>query len=75
MVGDSLRADVEGAAAAGMHGVLLRRPVPDGEDHAVPSVEVPDGTPVIGSLQELPGLVSVTKGPRQDHRQAARRMA
>jgi putative hydrolase of the HAD superfamily len=75
MVGDSLRADVEGAAAAGMHGVLLRRPVADDEDHAVPSAVVPDGTPVIGSLLELPALVSGTKEPREDHRQAARRMA
>lgn len=68
MVGDSLRADVEGAAAAGLRGVLLRRPRDD-DDHAVPSPEVPAGTTVIASLAELPLLVAGTKGPRPDHRQ------
>lgn len=46
MVGDSLRADVEGALAAGLRAVLLRR---SGEHPAV----VPDGVPVIHSLREL----------------------
>lgn len=50
MVGDSLKADVEGALAVGMRGVLLRR---SGE---VPS-EVPHGVPVIHSLTELDGLL------------------
>jgi putative hydrolase of the HAD superfamily len=48
MVGDSLRADVHGALAAGMQAVLLRR---SGE---VPA-DLPDGVPVIRSLSELPG--------------------
>jgi putative hydrolase of the HAD superfamily len=72
MVGDSLRADVEGARAVGMEGVLLARPRdtdPDGDDdHGAPPVEVPPGTTVIRSLAELPGLVSGTKGPGADHR-------
>jgi putative hydrolase of the HAD superfamily len=46
MVGDSLKADVRGALAAGMRAVLLRR---SGE---VPE-DVPAGVPVIGSLTEL----------------------
>lgn len=72
MVGDSLRADVEGAEAAGLRGVLLRRPrEDDDDDHAVPSPEVPAATTVIASLAELPGLVAGTKGPRRDHRQPA----
>jgi putative hydrolase of the HAD superfamily len=46
MVGDSLKADVGGALAAGMAAVLLRRSgeVPPG---------VPAGVPVIASLREL----------------------
>ena len=75
MVGDSLRADVTGAEAAGLRGVLLQRPVEADEEHAVPSVEVPAGTLVIASLTELPALVSGTKGPGGDHRQSAPRMA
>ena len=46
MVGDSLKADVAGALAAGMRAVLLRR---SGE---VPP-DVPAGVPVITSLREL----------------------
>jgi len=46
MVGDSLRADVEGAVAAGMRAVLLRR---SGE---IPH-DLPPGVPVIGALTEL----------------------
>jgi putative hydrolase of the HAD superfamily len=46
MVGDSLKADVEGALAAGMKAVLLRR---SGE---IPSA-LPEGLPVIRSLREL----------------------
>lgn len=50
MVGDSLKADVEGALAAGMRGVLLRRSgeMPD---------RLPDGVPVIRTLAELEGLI------------------
>jgi HAD superfamily hydrolase (TIGR01509 family) len=46
MVGDSIKADVCGALAAGMRAVLLRR---SGERPA----DVPAGVPVIGSLTEL----------------------
>jgi putative hydrolase of the HAD superfamily len=50
MVGDSLKADVEGALAAGMRAVLLRR-----------SGEMPTGlpanVPVIRTLEELPAHV------------------
>lgn len=46
MVGDSLKADIEGALGAGMRAVLLRR---SGEQPAV----LPAGVPVITSLREL----------------------
>jgi len=53
MVGDSLKSDIEGAVAAGMRGVLLRR---SGEaPTALPSEIV-----VIGSLHDLLPLVSGT---------------
>ncbi len=82
MVGDSLRADVEGARSAGMHGVLLARPREDGEDgeeaeegdggtDGRPGAELPPGTTVIASLAELPAVVAGTKGPRPDHRRGA----
>lgn len=47
MVGDSLKADVEGALGAGMRAVLLRR---SGE---APAAGLPDGVPVIRGLHEL----------------------
>ena len=75
MVGDSLRADVLGAEAAGMRGVLLRRPRETDVDHPVHDEELPAWTAVIASLAELPGLVDGTKGPRPDHRQAAPHLA
>jgi putative hydrolase of the HAD superfamily len=50
MVGDSLKADIEGATAAGMRGILLRR---SGD---VP-VALPPGVTVIASLRDLPGLL------------------
>jgi putative hydrolase of the HAD superfamily len=50
MVGDSLKADVEGALAVGMRAVLLRR---SGD---APS-EVPDEVAVIRSLTELDALL------------------
>lgn len=57
MVGDSLRADVLGARAAGMDAVLLRRDTaftrPD-----FPAEEPPAGVPLIASLSELPALVA-----------------
>jgi putative hydrolase of the HAD superfamily len=58
MVGDSLRADVEGARSAAMDAVLLVRSEGDAPDHRVPRVEVPPGVRVIESLAELPALVS-----------------
>jgi putative hydrolase of the HAD superfamily len=51
MVGDSLKADIEGALAAGMRGILLRR---SGERPPAP----PAGVQVITSLHELPAAVS-----------------
>jgi putative hydrolase of the HAD superfamily len=50
MVGDSVKADVAGALAAGMRAVLLRR---SGD---VPH-DAPVGVPVIRSLTELPALL------------------
>ena len=50
MVGDSLKADIEGALAAGLRGVLLRR---SGE---VPRA-LPPGVWVIRTLAELPALL------------------
>jgi HAD superfamily hydrolase (TIGR01662 family) len=50
MVGDSLKADIEGAVAVGMRGVLLRR---SGD---LPQL-VPPGVDVIRSLSELPALL------------------
>ena len=52
MVGDTLSSDVEGARAAGMDGVLLRRPGWRDGRHAPPP-----GVPVIASLAELPAIV------------------
>lgn len=46
MVGDSLKADIEGARAAGLRGILLRR---SGERPPV----LPDGVPLITTLHEL----------------------
>jgi haloacid dehalogenase superfamily, subfamily IA, variant 3 with third motif having DD or ED/haloacid dehalogenase superfamily, subfamily IA, variant 1 with third motif having Dx(3-4)D or Dx(3-4)E len=53
MVGDSYRADVEGARAAGMEAVLLARPEWRDRREAPP-----DGVTVISSLAELPALVA-----------------
>ena len=53
MVGDSLKADIEGALAAGMRGILLRR---SGE---VPA-SLPADVSVITSLHDLPPLLSST---------------
>ena len=50
MVGDSVKADVAGALAAGMRAILLRR---SGDN---PS-DAPDGVPIIRSLTELPALL------------------
>ncbi len=50
MVGDSLKADVEGALGAGLRAVWLRRA---GED----SIARPAGVPLIRRLHELPPLI------------------
>jgi putative hydrolase of the HAD superfamily len=50
MVGDSVKADVSGALAAGMRAVLLRR---SGD---IPA-DAPAGVPIIRSLTELPALL------------------
>ncbi len=50
MVGDSLKADIEGALAAGMRAILLRR---SGDRPAA----LPPGVGVITSLRDLPALV------------------
>lgn len=55
MVGDSLRHDVEGARAVGMHAALLRR---DGMLPVADEAEaVPEAVAVISSLNELPALL------------------
>ena len=51
MVGDSIRHDIEGALAAGMRAVLLRR---SGELPA----DLPPGLPVIATLTDLPALLA-----------------
>lgn len=50
MVGDSMRADIEGALAAGLRAVLIRR----SGDRPEP---LPAGVTVITSLRELPSLL------------------
>lgn len=50
MIGDTLERDIAGARALGMRTVWLAR---DGRGDAT----VPDGTEVIGSLADLPGLL------------------
>jgi putative hydrolase of the HAD superfamily len=50
MIGDSLKADIAGAIASGMRGILLRR---SGERPPA----IPDDVPVIHSLHDLPLLL------------------
>ena len=52
MVGDSYRADIQGAEAAGMDAILIRRPEWSDRREAVPP-----GARVIASLAELPEIV------------------
>jgi putative hydrolase of the HAD superfamily len=52
MVGDSYRADIQGAESAGMSGILIRRPEWRDRRDAVPSEAT-----VIASLAELPEIV------------------
>ena len=55
MVGDSYRADVEGARSAGMDAILIRRP--EWRDRREP---VPPEARVIASLAELPKIVRMS---------------
>ncbi len=55
-VGDSIANDVQGARAAGIAAVLLRR------DPAGECVAVPPGVPVISSLDELPAVIAGAGG-------------
>jgi putative hydrolase of the HAD superfamily len=58
-VGDSVRDDAEGAAAAGIRAVLLARPAP-GEYGSSPSAGVGEAAPALAtirSLEELPSVV------------------
>ena len=52
MVGDTVRADIEGARSTGMGAVLIRRPEWQDREEVVPK-----GVPVIASLEELPEIV------------------
>ncbi|MEO8639082.1 MAG: HAD-IA family hydrolase [Chloroflexota bacterium] len=52
MVGDSYRADIEGAESAGMDGILIRRP--EWKERREP---VPHEARVIASLSQLPEIV------------------
>lgn len=52
MVGDSYRADIEGARSAGMDAILIRRP-----EWRERRAAVPPGVEVIASLAELPRIV------------------
>lgn len=52
MVGDSYRADIEGARSAGMDAILIRRPEWRDRREAAPA-----GVEVIASLAELPPIV------------------
>ena len=56
MVGDSVHDDIEGARAAGLRAVLLRRETPQSAGDALPN-----GTPVVGDLiQVVPLLFGTT---------------
>jgi putative hydrolase of the HAD superfamily len=57
-VGDSLRADIAGAANAGLRTAWITRRVADAEA-ALAAHEGPRPDHVIGDLAELPGLVAV----------------
>jgi FMN phosphatase YigB (HAD superfamily) len=58
MVGDSVKADIEGARQIGMRAVLVRRSG-DGLSSPLRHVLGPgyEDVPVIGSLAELPALL------------------
>lgn len=73
MVGDSRRADVEGARAAGMTGVLIVRDEGAADAHQ-PAGEALPPVPTISTLEQLPELVTGTIGPGGDHRQGAKGM-
>jgi putative hydrolase of the HAD superfamily len=65
MVGDSFAHDVEGARAAGMHAVWLRRSgaILSRAPARAGAAGTPDAVPTIASLAELPGLLRAGGGP------------
>jgi len=65
MVGDSVKADIEGARQIGMRAVLVRR-TGDGLSSPLQHVLGPgyEDVPVIGSLAELPALLLDDQGAR-----------
>jgi len=65
MVGDSVKADIEGARQAGMRAVLLRRSG-DGLASPLPSGLGPgcEDVPVVTTLSELPALILAGGGTR-----------
>jgi len=65
MIGDSYRADVAGAAAAGLTGVLL--------DRAGTAIDIPSGVAVVGSLLEALDLVANGRSPDPPSGSSARR--
>jgi FMN phosphatase YigB (HAD superfamily) len=62
MVGDDLRADIDGALAVGMRAIWVRRP-PDRTD------EPPAGVPSIRKLDELPPIIEQMRA-RDDERRS-----
>ncbi len=59
-VGDQVDTDVVGARSAGMHAVLLERPLLGRAlrpQESAPRDGLPDGVPVVGSLEEVAGLL------------------
>ena len=65
MVGDSVKADIEGARQAGMRAILVRR-AGDGLSSPLQHILGPgyEDVPVIASLAELPALLLPTPEPR-----------
>lgn len=56
-VGDSVDADVEGARAAGVRAVLIRRDGDELRSHEADARPLPPGVPVVSDLRGLLGLV------------------
>jgi putative hydrolase of the HAD superfamily len=57
-VGEHVDADVQGARAVGIDGVLIDR------QHRYAPTDVPDGTPIIASLEELLPIIDARNGGR-----------